>query len=167
MEVKAAAVENTGRIFETERLIWVYSVGMLLMSLLRIKSTFMQKQFLTLSVSFTLDKAKQCSEYLLLLWKEKKSPNIETQNSFLRFVKYYMSTATSSNKKRYQLWFLSLLAFLSHLIKRSTMSLLPCPSVIAIVLALHDEGHSLINQYLLLLLLTAEIVYHIICLPGN
>lgn len=25
-EVKAAAVENTGRIFETERLIWLYSV---------------------------------------------------------------------------------------------------------------------------------------------
>lgn len=78
MEVKAAAVENTGRIFETERLIWVYSVGVLLMSLLRIKSTFMQKQFLTLSVSFTLDKAKQCSEYLLLLlWKEKKAPTLK------------------------------------------------------------------------------------------
>lgn len=47
------------------------------------------------------------------------------------------------------------------------MSLLPCPSVIAIMLALPDEGHALINQYLLLLLLTAEIVYHITCLPGN
>lgn len=49
MEVKTAAVENTGRIFETERLIWLYNVGVLLMSLLRIKSTLMQKQFLTVS----------------------------------------------------------------------------------------------------------------------
>lgn len=49
MEVKAAAVENTGSVFETERLIWLYNVGVLLMSLLRIKSTIMQKQFLTVN----------------------------------------------------------------------------------------------------------------------
>lgn len=69
MEVKAATVENTGRVFEAERLIWLYSVGVLLMSLLRIKSTFMQKQFLT--VNLTLGKAKQCSEYLLLFLSKK------------------------------------------------------------------------------------------------
>lgn len=72
-----------------------------------------------------------------------------------------------SNRQRYQLWFLSLLAFLSHLIKESTVSLLTWPFVTALTLALHDEGHTLINQYLLLLLLTAEIVYHITCLLGN
>lgn len=73
VKAKAAAVERTGRIFETERLTFLYSVGVLLMSLLRIKSTFMQKQFLTLSVSFTLDKAKQRSEYLLLLLSKTKT----------------------------------------------------------------------------------------------
>lgn len=73
MKAKAAAVEPTGRIFETERLTCLYNVGVLVMSHLRIKSMLLQKQFLTLSVSFTLDKARQCSEYLLLLLSKTKT----------------------------------------------------------------------------------------------
>lgn len=70
IEIISAAVENTGRTFKTEKLIWLYSFGVLLMKLLQIKSTLMQKQFLIPSVSFTLGKARQCSEYLLFLLKK-------------------------------------------------------------------------------------------------
>lgn len=51
MKAKAAAVEATGRMFETERLTCLYRVGVLLKSLQRMKSKLMQKQFLTLAVS--------------------------------------------------------------------------------------------------------------------
>lgn len=70
IEIISAAVENTGRTFETEKLIWLYTFEVLLMKLLQIKSTLMQKQFLTPSISFTLGKARQCSEYLLFLLKK-------------------------------------------------------------------------------------------------
>lgn len=75
-QAKAAAVEPRGRIFEPERLTCLYSVGVLLKSFLRIKSMLMQKQFLTLSVSFTLDKAM----FRVLVIASVKNKNIEAHN---------------------------------------------------------------------------------------
>lgn len=75
MKAKAAAVEPTGRMFETERLIFLYRVAVLLKSLQRMTSKLMQKQFLTLA-SLTLHKAKQCSEFLLSLLSTPKTMKV-------------------------------------------------------------------------------------------